>query len=65
MSGEGGDVLGEAERNRRTAVVLMRMALALLDRAEETLAAAHLQGALDALVPEAGTDVDETRRRPV
>lgn len=37
------------ERSRRTAVALMKMALALLDSAQEGLPACHLQHAIDAL----------------
>ena len=37
----------EHERATRTALDLMRMALALLDRAEDTLSAARLQPAID------------------
>lgn len=47
------DEPGERDgRGREVAVSLMRMALPLLDRAGEPLAAARLQHALDALAPE-------------
>lgn len=46
----GGEGEGDG-RNREVAVSLMQMALALLDRAAEPLAAARLQHALDALGP--------------
>lgn len=44
-------------RSREVAVDLMRMALPLLDRAGEPLAAARLQHALDALESEASPPI--------
>lgn len=46
---EGSDSGGDDRRPREVAAALMRMALALLDRADEGLAAARLQHALDTL----------------
>ena len=46
---EGNESGGDDRRSREVAAALMRMALALLDRADEGLAAARLQHALDTL----------------
>jgi hypothetical protein len=49
MTGSAGQGSCPATREIAVAVSLMRMALALLDRAGELLAAAHLQGVIDAV----------------
>ena len=47
----------------RSAVSLMRMALALLDKAGEGLAAVRLQSAIDAVTVEQQSELDDATHR--